>query len=153
MKSQLEYNEAVRDAYFKIIQQAKNLISTIKEEPIRGILERQDKPKSTGDYIVHEVINVILYIRLECSNDNVFNIHYGYEQTERLTKFYPITSAFIRLIYKYTSKEWTTFNIEDSIHTDWVITNCAELFEYVNDRNKYHTVRILQKKKLHLISR
>ncbi len=49
---------------FKIIRQAKNLISTIKEEPIRGIFRAQDKPKSTGDYIVHEVINVILYIRL-----------------------------------------------------------------------------------------
>jgi hypothetical protein len=147
MKAQIEYNQAVRTAYFKIIKQVKQLISTIDEEPLRGILERQDKPKSSGGYIVHEMLNAVLYIRLESINGSIFNIHYGYEQTDRFTKYYPITSAFIRLIYKYTSKENTGINIEDCIHTDWVVTNCAELFEYIGDRNKYHTYRNIKFRK------
>jgi len=131
-------NQAIQAAYFQIIKQAKQLISSLEEEPLRGILERQDEPVSTGGYIVHELINPLIYLRLEAYKDDILGIHYGYEQSDLYTKYYPITSAFIRSVYYYTAKENTTINIEDCVHTDWVITNCAELYEYIGDRNKFH---------------
>jgi hypothetical protein len=59
-----------------------------------------------------------------------------------------LTSAFIRSIYRSTSVENTGINIEDCVHTDWVITNCAELYEYIADRNKHHIPRTLTYRKL-----
>lgn len=98
-------NHAIEGAYFEIIKQAKHLISSLEKEALRGILERQDEPISTGGYIVHELINPLIYLRLEAYKNNAFAIHYGYEQSDLLTKYYPITSAFIRSVYYYTAKE------------------------------------------------
>lgn len=90
MEQQLCYNQAVRAAYIEMIRHAKQLIASLEEEPLRGILERQDEPISTGGYIVHELINPLIYARLEAYKDDVFAIHYGYEQTDLYTKYYPM---------------------------------------------------------------
>lgn len=140
----LDYNQVVTIAYLRIIKLAKQLISSLEEELLRAILERTDKPQISGGYIVHEIINPLIYIRLEAYKDDLLAIHYGYEQTGLFTQYYPITSAFIRSVYWCTARENTTINIEDCIHTDWVITNCAELYEYIGDRNKYHTINTVK---------
>lgn len=145
MKSQNCYNQIVKDAYLQIVKQAKQLISNLEEEALRGILERQDEPSKSRGYIVHEMINPLIYVRLEVYKDDVFSIHYGYEQSEFYAKYYPITSAFIRLVYRCTAKENTPINIEECVRTDWVITNCAELYEYILDRNKVHAYNTIKR--------
>jgi hypothetical protein len=140
----LDYNQVVKDAYFQIVNQTIQLISSLGEEPLRGILERQDKPNKVDGYIVHELINPLIYIRLEAYKDDMLGIHYGYEQNDLFTRYYPITSAFIRSVYKCTTKENTKINIEACVHTDWVITNCAELYEYIAERNKCHILKTLR---------
>ncbi len=134
MKSQNCYNQIVKNAYLQIVKQTKQLISGFEEEALRGILERQDEPNKMHGYIVHELINPLIYARLEVYKDDQFGIHYGYEQSELYTEYYPITSAFIRSVYMFTSKENTPLNIENCIRTDWVVTNCAELYEYMQER-------------------
>lgn len=140
-----DYNSCVKDAYYKILKQSEIIIATLEEEPLRQILERSNNEVKAG-VIIHEFLNALVYLRLECYEENVFAIHYGYEQSDRLTKYYPVTSAFIRSVYKNTTKENTLINIEDCIRTDWVITNCAELFEYIGDRNKHHISRTIKQK-------
>ena len=137
------HNQAIKAAYFQIIQQAKQLISNLEEEPLRGILMRQDEPISTGGCIIDELINTLIYLRLKAYKDDAFAIHYGYEQNDLYTKYYPVTSAFIRSVYYCTAKENTHVNVGDCVHTDWVVTNCAELFEYIGDRNKFHKYKTL----------
>lgn len=137
-KLKSKFNIEVNKVFLGLLISMKFLISSIKEDTLRGVLVRQDKPNKTDGYIVYELINPLLYLRLECNNDKLFTIHYGYEQSELVSQYYPITSAFIRSIYRYTSKENTSVDIENCVQTDWIITNCAELFEYIMDRNKFH---------------
>lgn len=134
----IHYNSIVKQVYEKLFKSALLLISYIEVKPLRGVLTRQDSPNLKSGYIVHELINPLLYLRLECSTAKIYTIHYGYEQSELVSQYYPITSAFIRSIYRYTSKENTSVDIENCVQTDWIITNCAELFEYIMDRNKFH---------------
>jgi hypothetical protein len=138
------YTQTITCAYGKIINEAKHHIACLEEKPLRQVLERTNKGTTTPGIIIHEFLSPLIYLRLEHPVDGKFIIHYGYEQTECFTKYYPITSAFIRSIYRYTAKENTEINIESCVHTDWVITNCAELFEYIGDRNKYHTVSTIE---------
>ncbi|RZA02873.1 MAG: hypothetical protein EOP47_05205 [Sphingobacteriaceae bacterium] len=144
-KQPINYNSCVKTAYDKILTQIETLISSIDDAPLRQVLERSNKEIKPG-VIIHEFLNALVYLRLECYNENVFAIHYGYEQSDRLTKYYPVTSAFIRSVYKNTAVEYTSINIENCIRTDWVITNCAELFEYIGDRNKHHISRTIKPK-------
>jgi len=140
----INYNEEVIKAQKNILNVVREIISRCPERPLRQVLIRSQYGIVKPHTIVYEFLNPLIYLRLECSKESIFNIHYGYEQTERFTKYYPITSAFIRSIYRFTTKENTEINIEDCVHTDWVITNCAELFEYIGDRNKYHKVSTIE---------
>lgn len=141
MKKNLNLNQAIRVAFNKILSEAEQKISTIQDEPLRQIMSR-----TNCGSIKQEFINALIYLRLERTDAGIYAIHYGYEQSERISKYYPITSAFIRSVYKYTSINYTGINIEHCLHTDWVITNCAELFEYIGDRNKHHEVKTLDYK-------
>ena len=142
MKSQNIYNQIII-TYFQIIKEAKQLISSLEDDALKATLERQDKPNILHGYIVHELINPLIYLRLEAYKDDLLGVHYGYEQSELYTKFYPITSSFIRSIYRFTAKENTSIDIENCVRTDWVITNCAELYEYMLDRNKHYPLSTL----------
>jgi len=138
------YNRSVKNSYFAILEYCKLLVASLIETPLRQTMERENNFLMDNNSVKHEFITPLTYLRLECSNKGRYFIHYGYEQTDRFTQYYMVTSAFIRSIYFHTSKENTEINIEECVHTDWVITNCAELFEYVGDRNKYHQVRIIE---------
>jgi hypothetical protein len=136
-------NDTIYCAYLTIVNYSKKLISSIPEEPLRQILEKTNNSSIKINSVIHELISPLVYLRLDCSKKGAYQIHYGYEQTDIYIKHYPVTSAFIRSIYRYTDKKNTVIDIEDCIHTDWVITNCAELFEYIGDRNKHHVVSTL----------
>jgi hypothetical protein len=139
------YNQAVQAAYLQIYKEAKALLSTVEQEPLRQIMERECKTADAID-IVHEMISPLIYMRLERYSTNQLAIHYGYASCELASQFYPITSAFIRTVYKLTMASTGVNNIEDCVRTDWVITECEELFEYIQDGNKHHTFRVLKYK-------
>jgi hypothetical protein len=138
-----EYNRAVQTAYLQIYKEAKALLSTIEQEPLRQIMERECKTMNAID-IVHEMISPLIFLRLERYATNELAIHYGYAACELASQFYPITSAFIRTVYKLTMATTGSINIEGCVRTDWVVVECAEMFEYMLDRNKHHTFSVLK---------
>jgi hypothetical protein len=141
------YNKSVNMAYSIILKHAKQLLSTLEREELRYSLEREDKSEPKVGTIIHEIINPLLYLRLECHPTNVFAIHYGFEQVLAVNHQYSkITSAFIRSIYKYTSKDIIETNIEDCVRTDWCINTCSEMYEYIEQSNKHHTFRQIKYK-------
>jgi hypothetical protein len=142
----LPYNKVVQLAYNNIYKNAKQLLSTLEREELRYSLEREDSTAPKVGTIVHEFINPLLYLRLECHATNVFAIHYGFEQVLAVNQYSQITSAFIRSIYKYTAKEVTTINVEDCVRTDWCINTCSEMYEYMEEKNKHHTYKLIKYK-------
>jgi len=140
------YNEAVKNSYFKILKKAKLLLSTIENDELRYTLERQDKNKSVVGTIVHELISPVLYLRLEHHSDNIMAIHFGIEQVNELGLLSSITTSFLRVLYKLTSKEITGVDIECCVRTDWFINSCSAAYEYIKERNKYHELKQLKYK-------
>jgi hypothetical protein len=53
-----------------------------------------------------------------------------------LNQYHTVTSSFIRLVYKLTMAEATPVDIEHAVKTDFVITECLELYEYIEERWK-----------------
>src|ERR1041385_351537 len=140
------YNNSVKQAYFKILKKAKQLLSTIERDELRFILERQDSKKSIVGTIVHELISPVLYLRLEHHSDDIIAIHFGIEQVNELGQLSTITTTFIRSLYALTSKEVTRIDIECCIRTDWFINSCSAAYEYIETRNKYHELRQIKYK-------
>jgi hypothetical protein len=137
------YNNAVRHAYYKILKKAKHLLSTIEQDELRFTLERQDNKKEVVGIIVHELVNPVLYLRLEHHTDNIMAIHFGIEQINQIGQLSSITTTFLRLLYSYTSKEMTAINIENAIRTDWFINSCSAAYEYIEERNKHHVFKLI----------
>jgi len=135
------YNNSVRQAYNTIYKHAKQLLSTLENEELRFSLEREDKGTPIVGTIIHEFINPLLYLRLECHPTNSFAIHYGFEESKSFNQFAKLTASFVRFIYKSTSKDATEVNIEDCVRTDYCIYLCSELYEYIEERNKHHQFR------------
>jgi hypothetical protein len=134
-KDSQAFNASVKQAFFAILKHAKQLLSSLKEEPMRYTLSRKDKPTSEG-YIVHELVSPLLYLRLECHKDGNLSIRYGCEMTKLLGQYHTVTSSFIRLVYKLTMADATPVDIEHAVKTDFVITECLELYEYIDERWK-----------------
>lgn len=132
---QQNFNDSVKQSFFAILKHAKQLLSSLKEEPMRYTLSRQDKPAS-GGYIVHELVSPLLYLRLECHQDGNYSIRYGCEMSPLLNQYHSVTSSFIRLVYKLTMADATPVDIEHAVKTDFVITECLELYEYIEERWK-----------------
>jgi len=141
----LPFNVQVKEAYIKILKHAKQLLATIEQEELRYMLTREDKQASSPG-IVHELINPLLYLRLESHPDGNCSIHFGWELSPVFGSFYPITAAFVRFIYKVTMANNSLINIEDAVRTDWVITNPSELYEHVEEHNRYHTFQLIKYK-------
>lgn len=133
-------NQIVQNAYYAMLKVARQLLSTIPRDELRYSLIREIKPSNNCD-IIHEFVNPLLYLRLESYSDNSYCIHYGFEATKEHTH---ITGAFCRSVYKFSMKEATPLNIEDSICTDWYIHNPDELYQYIEDRNKHHTFKLIK---------
>ena len=137
------YNKAVKEAYFQILKHAKQMLCTIEQEELRFTLEREERTSKAGT-IIHEIINPLLYLRLEHHTDNVYAIHFGIEQVNQQGQLSAITTKFLRLLYKLTAIESTDINIEESVRTDWFINSCSSMYEYVEERgNKHHTFKQL----------
>ena len=135
--SSLPYNKAVRESYFQILKEAKAMLATIEHEELRHSLVREEK-STTPIGVIHEFINPLLYLRLECDTDGLFVIHYGFEMTNENNLLSKTTAGFTRSVYRLTSKEFTAVNIEACVHNDWCITQCADLYEYVDEQQKHH---------------
>lgn len=143
-----ERNRCTKQAYFRIYKEAKTLIASIESEPLRQILERADKQIDERGTKIHELISCILYISLECNLIGEYIINYGWDMNIKSSNYYDLTSAFLRFVYKFTMSDATSINIEDSISTEYVITDCSELFEYMIDCNKHHTLSTVKYKPL-----
>lgn len=130
------FNAEAKTAYLSVLKATKSLLSTIEQVELRFIYERNEASvfKTT---IIHELISPLLYLRLEQYDDGCYAIHFGFEQTQR-EELYLITAAFMRNLYKATCSTNTQVNIESCIKTDWMQTQCSELFEYISEHNRYH---------------
>jgi hypothetical protein len=141
----IQYNEVVKQAYFAILKIAKQLLSYIERDELRYSLIREDGT-NTPSSIIHEFVSPLLYLRLNCNSESRYVIHYGLELFDTPNEYSKLLASFIRAIYRLTAKENTTINIECCIHTDWLITNCDELYVYIEDRNKHHTFTLIKYK-------
>jgi hypothetical protein len=138
--SQAAYNKSVEAAYFKILKLAKQQLAAIEHEELRYSLIRKE------EMIVYEFVNPLIYLRLECNSYGLYLIHYGIETFDSSNEYSKVTALFVRSIYSLTSKQSTEIDIESSVNTDWLITNCSELYSYTEDRNKHHTFMLLKYK-------
>ena len=140
------YNEAVKQAYFKLLKHTKQQLSTIEKDELRYTLQREDNSPIGFGTKVHELINPLVYLSLECNDGELLNIHWGFEQLIEDTEYAHITQYFARMLYKLTSVEHSAINIEKCVSTDYIIVNCSELYETVEDRMRYHTFSLIKRK-------
>lgn len=143
---ELNYNHCVRLAYFQILKEAKQMIATIERDELRYTLERIDNVQPLKQGIVRELVNPLIYLRLELHSDNEMAIHFGIECVNEQGLLSLLTSQFLRLLYKVTTVGAYPVNIESCIRTDWFINSCSEMYSYIEDRNKYHTFRKIKYK-------
>jgi len=140
------YNQAVKQAYFEILKVAKQLLSTIEHEELRYSLVRDERSRTADGVIIHEFVNPLLYLRLECQPNNLFAIHYGFEQINKECEYTDCTASFTRWIYALTSKQATTLDIEAAVKTDWCINNPSDMYEYIEEHNKSHIFQLIKHK-------
>lgn len=93
---------------------------------------------------VYEFINPLFYLKLSCENDERFAIHFGFECGNSNHEFHTQTALFTRVLYRLTANEHTDVNIEDSVQTDWVITETSALYEQMEDSANYQFALIKQ---------
>jgi hypothetical protein len=132
-------NQAVQTAYYAMLKQARQLLSTIEGEEFRHSLVRAEKRRKPG--LIHEFVNPLLYLRLTWHDDGSYSIHYGFEPCET---YESITRPFVRSVYKLSMKDSTSSNIEDRIRTDWFIHNPDDMYEYIDERRKYHCFKLIK---------
>lgn len=142
--SGLAYNAEVRKAYYKILKQAKALIATVEQHELRCSLVQADRSKPVFMNKVHEFVNPLIYLCLMCPVDT-YEIYFGFELgSSGENDFTSLTSKFMRTLYKLTSAEQTTINIEGCVSTYNVITECRDLFDYMEERGKSaHTFELI----------
>jgi len=138
------YNQAVKEAYFKILKATKNLIASLDRHELRCTLQRSDRSQLGLMTKVHEIVNPVIYLCLECTDGESLSIHFGFELFSDECEYSHLTSKFIRLLYKLTGVEHTAINIEDCICTEYLITECSSLFEMIEDsEHKNHQFMLI----------
>jgi hypothetical protein len=142
---QNQRNKAVKTAYFKIVKAAKILLSAVERHDLRCILIRKGKSgENTLNTTLHELVNPIIYLSLECHDKENYSIHFGVEQFKQECEYSIMTAKFVRILYRLTSLEQTTLNIEDCVNTEYVITDCSALYEAIEDSKlKNHALEIV----------
>ncbi|HEY4324380.1 MAG TPA: hypothetical protein VGN20_10355 [Mucilaginibacter sp.] len=140
------YNKKVREAYFQILKEAKAILATSEHEELRYSLVREEKGDYSTPSVIHEFLNPIIYLRLEFASNELYVIHYGFEQINGDKELSNRTASFTRTVYRLTSKELTGINIEACVSNSWCITNCSGLYEYIEERNKYHQFKPIKYK-------
>ncbi|WP_295794700.1 hypothetical protein [Mucilaginibacter sp.] len=144
----MSYNESVQQTYNLIVAKALHLLTTLEQEELRYILERKQKG-SQYPIIIHELVSPILYLRLEYGEDSRLAVHFGAEPASPFPEVQAVTAGFLRILFTLTGKAYTGVDIEDCVKTDWLINVCSEMFEYLEDRTKYHTFRKIPYNKKH----
>jgi hypothetical protein len=139
------YNAEVQKAYHKILKQAKALIATVEQHELRCSLVQANRSRPVFMNKVHEFVNPLIYLYLMCPVDT-YEIYFGFELgSSGENDFTALTSTFMRTLYKQTSAEHTAINIEDCVSTYNVITECTELFDYMEERGKSaHTFELIE---------
>ena len=139
-KTTLTYNECVRQTYWEILKQTKLLLSTVEEESLRHIRIKKIKhPFEEYPIIENELISPLLYLQLSWCYDH-YRIYFGFNIDESHS-CHPVTSSFLRILYKLTMKGSTPYNIEKCLHTDYLLTDCGNFYEYNEhlEKDKYLT--------------
>jgi hypothetical protein len=142
----LTYNKVVTESYFKILKETRKQLATLERDELRYCLEREDRTIPKPNTVIHEIVNPLIYLRLECKPDNRLAIHFGFEQVLSNNQYSQLTTFFIRLLFWMTSKEATPVNIEDAVRTDWMINTCENMYEYIEEHNKHHQFRLIKHK-------
>lgn len=131
------YNEAVKTAFFAILETTNGLLATVKRHELRCCLIRENR-----DNIIYQMVNPLLYVCLEADSSK-YCIRYGFQHFDRASEYSRITASFTRSIYKLTSKDVTSIDIEQCIATEWLITNCDEMFTYMEEHNQHHSHKLI----------
>lgn len=137
------YNKEVKSAFQKVWTATRKLLATIEQHELRCILIREDpKPYGFGS-VIQQLISPLIFLSLECNDGEMLNIHFGIEMLNGDSDYSPITARFLRMLYTFTAKGQTTINIESSIDTDYIVTDCSALYETVEDRMRHHTLQVI----------
>lgn len=137
------YNKVVKAAYYKVLKEAKTLLSGLEREELRYSLIREDRLSNSLSKIVHEFCNPLLYLRLESYADGTLGIRYGFEPCQ---DYAHITAAFTRFLYKVTMREATSEDIECSIKTQFYLHNPDEMYAYLEEQMKHHQFHLIKYK-------
>ena len=124
---------------YRIIRQYRKLTSLFSKKWKRclRILNREDKPRTVVGHVIYEIVNPLIYLRLEEHTDGIYSIHFGIEPVERLGQLTDITTRFLRLLYKVTMLGAFPVDIESCVRTDWFVHNVSGLYEYLEESEKY----------------
>jgi len=122
-------------------------IATLQQHELRYTLQQQDNTPISVFSKVHELVSPLLYLSLQCCDGERLSIKFGFEQGGDDYRFSHITAKFLRMLYKFTASENTTVDIESCIHTDYIIVNCSELYECIEDSHRsQHTFKLIKYK-------
>ena len=130
-------NIAVEYAYCAIEQNAKLLLTTIERDELRCILTR-DRTSVTPGSVIHELVSPLLYLRMQHEENGEMTIRFGIEPVTGEPHLEAITSQFLRIVFRETSRSAKVPNIEECVRTDWFVNSCAEVYEYVELRDEHH---------------
>ena len=138
------YNAEVQRVYFKVLKEAKALLATIEEEPLRYTLIREENLPIVFNTIVHELVNPLIYLRLASDDETKLGIEFGLEFIPTYGKYYHIGNTFIRMLYKATMANTTSVNIEDSVRTDYIFHECSGAYEQIEERGcRHHSFQLI----------
>jgi len=141
------FNKQVYESYFKLLKETEKLLATLQQHELRFTFQRRDNSEISAFSKVHELVSPLLYLSLECPDGEKLCIKFGFEQGGDDYRFSHITAKFLRMLYKYTAMENTAFNVEKCINTDYIIVNCSELYECIDDSHKkLHTFKLIKHK-------
>ncbi|PTQ96834.1 hypothetical protein C8P68_104325 [Mucilaginibacter yixingensis] len=136
----IPYNKVVKEAYQATYKKARQLLSNIEQEELRYSLERECRTVKP-DTVIHEFVSPLIYLRLECDQQGLLCIHWGFEEVMNDERYSNLTAEFLRVLYHNTDKSNTAIDIEASVKTNWLIKTCSEMYEYLEERNKHHTFK------------
>jgi len=131
------YNTCVTRTYFKLLRATIDLLATIDSDELRRALVCGDNQPITFGVKVHQLVSPIVYLSLQCDDSETLTIHFGFEKLGGEDQISYISSRFLRLLYKLTDANRTSINIEKSVVTDYVETDCMSLYEAVEESQLY----------------